>query len=183
MEGGFMCIHDQQSSVWVAWGQQQWEFGTVVDWRIVESTPMLRTNLKYANRKILISLFLYYVSIFTLSHIYNAQMTYAALCFSAKYLLPLLSLLIDPKYAVVPSCLFLSLVHMCDDNLQPHNDVVVHSVSCMCRWCASNVSIYLIITPQSYGTVLFCWNAEFLCRRAQCIQWSYHSKVLPSFVV
>ena len=94
---------------------------------------LLRTNLKYANRKIRISLFLYYVSIFTLSHIYNAQMTYAASCFSTKYLLPLLSLLIDPKYAVVPSCLFLSLVRVCDDNLQPHNDVVVHSVSCTCR--------------------------------------------------
>ena len=37
---------------------------------------VLRTNLKYANRKILISLFLCCVSIFTLSHIYNAQMTY-----------------------------------------------------------------------------------------------------------
>ena len=97
------------------------------------SGTVLRTNLKHANRKILISMFVCYVSIVTLSHIYNAQMTYAALCFSTKYLLPLLSLLIDPKYAVVPSCLFLSLVHMCDDNLQPHNDVVVHSVSCTCR--------------------------------------------------
>ena len=86
-------------------------------------------------QKIRISLFLYYISIFTLSHIYNAQMTYAALCFSTKYLLPLLSLLIDPKYAVVPSCLFLSLIRVCDDNLQPLNDVVVHSVSCTCRWC------------------------------------------------
>ena len=82
------------------------------------SRELLRTNLKYANRKILISLFLYYVSIFTLSHIYNAQMTYAASCFSTKYLLPLLSLLTDPKYAVVPSCLFLSLIRVCDDNLQ-----------------------------------------------------------------
>ena len=93
---------------------------------------VLRTNLKYANRKIRISLFLYYISIFTLSHIYNAQMTYAALCFSTKYLLPLLSLLTDPKYAVVPSCLFLYLIRVCDDNLQPLNDVVVHSVSCTC---------------------------------------------------
>ena len=32
---------------------------------------LLRTNLKYANRKILISLFLYYASIFTHSHIYT----------------------------------------------------------------------------------------------------------------
>ena len=60
-------------------------------------------------------------------------MTYAALCFSTKYLLPLLSLLTDPKYAVVPSCLFLCLIRVCDDNLQPLNDVIVHSVSCTCR--------------------------------------------------
>ena len=37
-----------------------------------EERILLRTNLKYANRKIRISLFLYYISIFTLSHIYNA---------------------------------------------------------------------------------------------------------------
>ena len=40
-----------------------------------EQDTVLRTNLKYANRKILISWFLYYVYIFTHSHIYNAQMT------------------------------------------------------------------------------------------------------------
>ena len=132
---------------------------------------LLRTNLKYANRKILVglSLFLYYVSIFTLSYIYNAQMTYAASCFSTKYLLPLLSLLIDPKYAVVSSCLFLSLIHMCDDNLQPHNDVV-HSVSYTCRWCVQ----WCVEISYNHAAVLwhcsFSWNADFLCRRVQCIQ-------------
>ena len=40
---------------------------------------------------------------------------------------------LDPKYAVVPSCLFLSLIRVCDDNLQPLSDVIVHSVSCTCR--------------------------------------------------
>ena len=78
----------------------------------------------------------YAMYLFSPIHIYiqcTNDISYAASSFSTKYLLPLLSVLIDPKYAVVPSCLFPSLVHVCDDNLQPHNDVVVHSVSCTCR--------------------------------------------------
>ena len=94
--------------------------------RVVTYQPQARKQ-KNANID-----FLYYVSIFTLSHIQCTNDIYSIMTFLTKYLLPLLSLLIDPKYAVVPSCLFLSLVHMFDDNLQPHNDVV-HSVSCTCR--------------------------------------------------
>ena len=88
---------------------------------------------KQKNTNIAVSILCIYFHLFTYIQCIN-DIHYAASCFSTKYLLPLLSLLIDPKYAVVPSCLFLSLIRVCDDNLQPHNDVVVHSVSCTCRW-------------------------------------------------
>ena len=79
----------------------------------------------------------YTMYLFSPIHIYTMHKwhTLYSIMLLTKYLLPLLSLLTDPKYAVVPSCLFLSLIRVCDDNLQPLNDVVVHSVSCTCRWC------------------------------------------------
>ena len=87
---------------------------------------------KQKNTNIAVSILCIYFHLFTYIQCIN-DIHYAASCFSTKYLLPLLSLLIDPKYAVVPSCLFLSLIRVCDDNLQSLNDVVVHSVSCTCR--------------------------------------------------
>ena len=87
---------------------------------------------KQKNTNIAVSILCIYFHLFTYIQCIN-DIHYAASCFSTKYLLPLLSLLTDPKYAVVPSCLFLSLIRVCDDNLQPLNDVVVHSVSCTCR--------------------------------------------------
>ena len=87
---------------------------------------------KQKNTNIVVFVLCIYFHPFTYIQCIN-DIHYAASCFSTKYLLPLLSLLIDPKYAVVPSCLLLSLIRVCDDNLQPFKVVVVHSVSCTCR--------------------------------------------------
>ena len=64
---------------------------------------------KQKNTNIAVSILCIYFHLFTYIQCIN-DIHYAASCFSTKYLLPLLSLLIDPKYAVVPSCLFLSLI-------------------------------------------------------------------------
>ena len=87
---------------------------------------------KQKNTNIVVFVLCIYFHPFTYTQCIN-DIHYAASRFSTKYLLPLLSLLIDPKYAVVPSCLLLSLIRVCDDNLQPLKVVVVHSVSCTCR--------------------------------------------------
>ena len=57
------------------------------------------------NTNIAVSILCIYFHLFTYIQCIN-DIHYAASCFSTKYLLPLLSLLTDPKYAVVPSCLF-----------------------------------------------------------------------------
>ena len=62
---------------------------------------------KQKNTNIVVFVLCIYFHLFTYIQCIN-DIHYAASCFSTKYLLPLLSLLIDPKYAVVPSCLLLS---------------------------------------------------------------------------
>ena len=61
---------------------------------------------KQKNTNIVVFVLCIYFHPFTYIQCIN-DIHYAASCFSIEYLLPLLSLSIDPKYAVVPSCLFL----------------------------------------------------------------------------
>ena len=111
---------------------------------------------KQKNTNIAVSILCIYFHLFTYIQCIN-DIHYAASCFSTKYLLPLLSLLIDPKYAVVPSCLLLSLIRVCDDNLQPLKVVVV-------SFCFLHVPMMCPV----------------MCR---CIVWSRRSPMAPFFSV